>query len=45
MIFLGDTHKIKPIFEIIDMYDIQNENIIHVGDIGIGFQNQNIYAR
>lgn len=37
MIILGDTHGIKPVFELIDKYGITSENIIHVGDLGLGF--------
>jgi len=39
MIFLGDTHNIYPIFELIDIYNIRDSNIISVGDINIGFQH------
>lgn len=38
MICLGDTHGLKPIFGIIDHNNIQNSNIVHVGDFGLGFQ-------
>ena len=38
MIILGDTHGIRPIFNIIDKKKITDSNIIHVGDIGIGFE-------
>ena len=38
MIFMGDTHGLKPIFELVDKNKIQDSNIIHVGDLGLGFQ-------
>lgn len=38
MYFIGDTHSIKPIFTIIDQHQLENQNIIHVGDFGLGFQ-------
>jgi predicted phosphodiesterase len=37
MIIIGDTHSIRPIFAAIDDNNIENQNIIHVGDVGIGF--------
>lgn len=37
MYFIGDTHGIRPIFKIVDKYNLQNENLIHVGDLGLGF--------
>ncbi len=38
MILLGDTHSIRPIFDIIEKNNIENSNIVHVGDVGLGFQ-------
>ncbi len=38
MYFLGDTHSIRPIFTIVDKYKLESENIVHVGDLGLGFQ-------
>lgn len=38
MYFIGDTHSIKPIFTIIDQHQLENQQIIHVGDFGLGFQ-------
>ncbi len=38
MYFLGDTHGIRPIFTIIDKHKLENQNLIHVGDLGLGFQ-------
>lgn len=38
MYVLGDTHGIKPIFNIVDSKKLQDCNIIHVGDVGLGFQ-------
>lgn len=37
MIIIGDTHSIKPIFELIDKHNITDSNLIHCGDINIGF--------
>ena len=37
MYFLGDTHGIRPAFMTIDKHKIENSNIIHVGDFGLGF--------
>lgn len=37
MIFIGDTHSIKAIFELIDKHNITDSNLIHCGDINIGF--------
>lgn len=38
MYILGDTHGLKPIFQIIDKNKLENCNICHVGDFGLGFQ-------
>lgn len=38
MIFIGDTHGIRPVFEVIDKNKIENSNLIHVGDFGLGFE-------
>jgi hypothetical protein len=38
MYFIGDTHGIRPIFSIIDKHKLENQNLIHVGDLGLGFQ-------
>lgn len=35
---MGDTHGLGPIFKIVDNYGFQDCNIIHVGDLGLGFQ-------
>lgn len=37
MYFLGDTHGMRPVLSIIDKHKIENSNIIHVGDFGLGF--------
>jgi hypothetical protein len=37
MYFIGDTHGIRPIFNIIDRHKLENQNLIHVGDLGLGF--------
>lgn len=39
MIFVGDTHGIRPIFNIIEYNSIRGSNLIHVGDFGLGFQD------
>ncbi len=39
MYFIGDTHGIRPIFTIIDKHKLENQNLIHVGDLGLGFQD------
>src|ERR1044072_2364430 len=36
--FIGDTHGLGPIFKIIDKHNLKDCNIIHVGDVGLGFQ-------
>lgn len=38
MFFIGDTHGIKPIFQIVDKLKLQDSNLIHIGDLGLGFQ-------
>lgn len=38
MIIIGDTHCLKPIFELIERNKWENKNLIHVGDLGLGFQ-------
>jgi len=38
MYFIGDVHGIRPIFEIIDKHKLENQNLIQVGDLGLGFQ-------
>lgn len=38
MYFIGDTHGIRPVFELIDKHGIRDSNLIHVGDFGLGFQ-------
>lgn len=38
MYFIGDTHGVRPIFTIIDKHKLENQNLIHVGDFGLGFQ-------
>lgn len=38
MYFIGDTHGIPPIFKIVDKHKLTNQNLIHVGDLGLGFQ-------
>lgn len=37
MIFIGDTHGLRPIFSIIDRHNLTSQNLIHVGDLGLGF--------
>lgn len=39
MYFIGDTHGIRPIFAIVDKHKLENSNLIHVGDLGLGFQD------
>jgi len=39
MYFIGDTHGIRPIFNIIDKHKLENQNLIQVGDLGLGFQD------
>lgn len=41
MYFIGDTHGVRPIFEIIDRHKLEGENLIHIGDLGLGFQDIN----
>lgn len=38
MYIIGDTHGIRPIFEIIHNNNLAGENLIHVGDFGLGFE-------
>jgi len=38
MFIIGDTHGIRPIFEIVNNNNFQGENLIHVGDFGLGFE-------
>lgn len=38
MIIIGDIHSIKPIFELIDKNKWEGQNLIQVGDFGLGFQ-------
>lgn len=38
MIFMGDTHGLGSIFTLFDKNKIEGNNIIHVGDLGLGFQ-------
>ena len=42
MILLGDTHSLKPVFEIIEKNNIKNSNIIHVGDFGLKRKNNKL---
>lgn len=35
---MGDTHGLKPVFLLIENNKIENNNIIHVGDLGLGFE-------
>lgn len=37
MIFIGDTHGLRPIFEIIAKNQYEGQNLIHIGDFGLGF--------
>ena len=37
MYLLGDTHGLRPIFSIIDANKFEGQNLIHVGDFGLGF--------
>lgn len=37
MIFIGDTHSLRPVFELIDKNQWEGKNLIHVGDFGLGF--------
>ena len=38
MYIIGDTHGIRPIFEIVDNNNLVGKNLIHVGDFGLGFE-------
>lgn len=38
MYFIGDTHALNPIFSIIDKHKLEDQKLIHVGDLGLGFQ-------
>lgn len=38
MYFIGDTHGVRPIFSIIAKHKLVGQNLIHVGDLGLGFQ-------
>lgn len=37
MYFIGDPHGLRPIFQIIDKHKLKNQNLIQVGDLGLGF--------
>lgn len=37
MLLIGDTHGLRPVFNIIDKHRIENQNLVHVGDFGLGF--------
>jgi len=37
MYIIGDTHGLRPVFSIIDKHKLQDQNLIHVGDLGLGF--------
>jgi DNA repair exonuclease SbcCD nuclease subunit len=37
MHFIGDTHGLRPVFTIVDKHKFQGQNLIHVGDFGLGF--------
>lgn len=39
MYVIGDTHGLRPVFNIIDANQFTGENLIHVGDFGLGFQD------
>jgi UDP-2,3-diacylglucosamine pyrophosphatase LpxH len=39
MYFLGDTHGVRSAFQVISKHKLENQNIIHVGDFGLGFQD------
>ena len=38
MFIIGDTHGLRPVFNIIENNKFSGENLIHVGDFGLGFQ-------
>lgn len=37
MYFIGDTHGLRPVFTIIDKHKLRGQNLVHVGDFGLGF--------
>jgi len=37
MYLIGDTHGIRPVFNIIDRLKLEGQKLIHVGDFGLGF--------
>ncbi len=39
MFVIGDTHGLRPVFNIIEDNKFSGENLIHVGDFGLGFQD------
>lgn len=39
MYFIGDTHGLRSLFQIIDKHKLESQNLIHVGDLGLGFQD------
>lgn len=39
MIFIGDTHGISPLIELIRQKNLVDETLIHVGDLGLGFND------
>ena len=38
MIFIGDTHGVRTVTKVMENSTIRDDNIIHVGDFGLGFQ-------
>lgn len=38
MYFIGDTHGLSAMKNTLNMSKIENQNLIHVGDFGLGFQ-------
>lgn len=38
MYFLGDTHDVRTVIEVLDKKKIEDTSVIHVGDFGLGFQ-------
>lgn len=39
MYFIGDTHSVRTVTRIMDNSTVRDDNLIHVGDFGLGFQD------
>lgn len=37
MYLIGDTHGLRPVFSIVDRLKLTGQNLVHVGDFGLGF--------